>query len=74
MRKSLTICMLVTSVHRPCLIISTQLLILGILLVKGAAILASPSFTIGISSISVVQFPIALAPPPHRPPTGRTTS
>mmetsp|Transcript_29064 Transcript_29064/g.60528 ORF Transcript_29064/g.60528 Transcript_29064/m.60528 type:complete len:286 (-) Transcript_29064:1991-2848(-) len=42
----------VTRVHRPCRTMSTQLLMLGILLVNGAATLASPILTMGNSSIS----------------------
>ena len=49
----LTIWILETSVHLPCRTISTQLLILGILLVNGAATLASPSLTTGISPVSI---------------------
>jgi len=41
--------MVVTRVHRPCRMISTVPRILGILDVKGAAILASPIFTMGNS-------------------------
>ena len=42
----------VTNVHLPCRTMSTQLRMLGILLVNGAATLASPIFTMGNSSIS----------------------
>mmetsp|Transcript_84429 Transcript_84429/g.237362 ORF Transcript_84429/g.237362 Transcript_84429/m.237362 type:complete len:283 (-) Transcript_84429:293-1141(-) len=48
------------SVHRPCRMMSTQALMLGVRVVKGAAVLASPSCTMGVSSMPSIS-PVHLA-------------
>mmetsp|Transcript_8587 Transcript_8587/g.34989 ORF Transcript_8587/g.34989 Transcript_8587/m.34989 type:complete len:202 (+) Transcript_8587:1076-1681(+) len=63
------ICTVDTSVQRPCLMMSTVDVMLGSFEVKGAATLASPSFTMGTSpSASSESMAACEARPPAPPP------